>query len=286
MEINIVLFGIVLPVVLGAACITWWGSSTHARGGDFFWGPALSITVFVSALSQDSLVNFTSQNKWLWFACSVLLCGLLVGAGIFLTRPTTTRSFVVCACAILGALLLNIPGWHNILERFLLAVALVPSVFLLLIAVQKRGDFSTPMALSFALIAPSVLAMLSGFAKLSIPIGAASCLLGCASLIQICFSSRTMIHARVGQSGAVVVASIATLGAATGFGYDTNGVSTPSWLLAAIAPLGLWLAEVPLIRTRPTLAICMRILGCVILAAASIVIALRDLYFLGVPIVE
>ena len=277
MEINIVFFGIVLPVVLGAACVAWWGSSTRARGGDFFWGPSLSITVFVSALSQDSLVNFTTQNKWLWFACSVLLCGLLVGAGIFFTRTSVTRAFVSCICAMLGALLLNIPGWLNIMERLLLAVAVVPCTLLLLIAVQKRVSFSTPMALSFALVAPSVLAMLSGFAKLSIPIGAASFFLGCASLIQVIFPFRTIIHARIGQSGAVVIASIAALGAATGFGYDTNGISTLGWLLAALTPLGLWLGEAPMIRTRPTLSVWARILGCVILAAASIVIALSDL---------
>ena len=133
------------------------------------------------------------------------------------------------------------------------------------------------MALSFALVAPSVLAMLSGFAKLSIPIGAASFFLGCASLIQVIFPFRTIIHARIGQSGAVVIASIAALGAATGFGYDTNGISNLGWLLAALTPLGIWLGEAPMIRPRPTLSVWARILGCVILAAASIVIALSDL---------
>ena len=225
-----------------------------------------------SAISEDSLQNFTTLNRWLWFPCSILLCGFITGIGDLFSRSFGARVFISCSSVILGALFMDIPEWGNVTSRLVLGMATALCSTLLFVVVQRRNFFSTSISLSFALIAPSVLAMLSGFAKLAVPIGAASCCLGFVSLVRLATQSKAPLNECVGFSGAVVIACIAALGAATGWSYDTNEIPIAAWLLASIAPLGLWLGELPFIRLRPTLSAWARILGCVILAASSIFI--------------
>lgn len=286
MEIKILLFGIALPVIFGVGFSVL--RVTHSRSPGFgsFFGVAIAIVLFTSAISEDSLQNFTTLNRWLWFPCSILLCGFITGIGDLFSRSFRSRVFISCASAILGALVINIPEWGNVTNRLLLGMATALCSTLLFVVVQRRNCFSTFISLCFALIAPSVLAMLSGFAKLAVPIGAASCCLGFVSLVRLTTQSKTPLNECVGFSGAVVIACIAALGAATGWSYDTNEIPVAAWLLASIAPLGLWLGELPIIRSRPTLSAWARILGCVILAASSIFITVFALNSSTPPIVE
>jgi len=286
MEMRILLFGIALPVILGVGFSVLRVNRSRAPGFGSFFGVAIAIVLFTSAISEDSLHNFTTLNRWLWFPCSILLCGFITGIGDLFSRSFRTRVFISCASAILGALLLNIPEWGNVTNRLLLGMATALCSTLLFVVVQRRNCFSTFISLCFALIAPSVLAMLSGFAKLAVPIGAASCCLGIISLVRLATQSKRPLNEYVSFSGAIAIACIAALGAATGLSYDTSEVPVAAWVLASIAPLGLWLGELPIICSRPTLSAWARILGCVILAASSIVITVFVLYASTTPIVE
>lgn len=286
MEMRILLFGITLPVIFGVAFSVWRATRSRAPGFGSFFGLAISIVLFTSAISEDSLQNFATQNRWLWFPCSILLCGFITGIGDLISRSFGARVFISCACSILGALFINIPEWGGVTSRLLLGVGTAVCSTLLFVVVRRRNCFSTIISLCFALIAPSALAMLSGFAKLAVPIGAASCCLGFVSLMRLATQSKTPLNECVGFGGAVVIACIAALGAATGLSYDTSGVPVAAWVLASIAPLGLWLGELPIIRSRPTLSAWARMFGCVILAASSIVITLFILNSSTPPIVE
>jgi len=286
MEMRILLFGVALPVILGVGFSVLRVNRSRAPGFGSFFGVAIAIVLFTSAISEDSLQNFTTLNRWLWFPCSILLCGFITGIGDLFSRSFGSRVFISCASAILGALVMNIPEWGNVTSRLLLGMATALCSTLLFVVVQRRNCFSTSISLCFALIAPSVLAMLSGFAKLAVPIGAASCCLGFISLVRLATQSKKPLNEYVGFGGAVAIACIAALGAATGLSYDTSGVPVAAWILASIAPLGLWLGELPIIRSRPTLSAWARIMGCVILAASSIVITVFLLYASTTPIVE
>ena len=286
MEMQILLFGIALPVIFGVAFSVWRVTrSREFRFGSFF-GVAIAIVLLTSAISEDSLQNFTTLNRWLWFPCSILLCGFITGIGDLFSRSFGARVFISCSSVILGALFIDIPEWGNVTSRLVLGMAIALCSTVLFVVVERRNFFSTSISLSFALIAPSVLAMLSGFAKLAVPIGAASCCLGFVSLVRLATQSKAPLNECVGFSGAVVIACIAALGAATGWSYDTNEIPIAAWLLASIAPLGLWLGELPFIRSRPTLSAWARILGCVILAASSIFITLFALNSSTPPIAE
>ncbi len=286
MEMQILLFGIALPVIFGVAFSVWRVTRSREFGFGSFFGVAIASVLFISAISEDSLQNFTTLNRWLWFPCSILICGFITGIGDLFSRSFGARVFISCSSVILGVLFINIPGWENVTSRLLLGVATAVCSTLLFVVVRRRNCFSTIISLCFALIAPSVLAMLSGFAKLAIPIGAASCCLGFVSLVRLATQSNAPLNECVGFSGAVVIACIAALGAATGWSYDTSDIPVAAWLLASIAPLGLWLGELPTIHSRPTLSAWARILGCVILAASSIVITVFVLGSSAPQIVE
>ena len=272
MEMRILLFGIALPSFVGAAFGIWFIRRKQAGGLDCFVGIALASALFLSAISEESLIHFAVLNRWLWFPLSILVCASIVALGAFFTNSPGARTLVVLTSTISAAVLLNIPSWEILINRLFLGVGAATSAILLAQVVKRRKNISTYLALSLSLIGPSVLAMLSGFAKLAIPIGAVSFCLGIISLVHIAIQSQSL-HRGVDLSGAVVIASIATLGAATGFGYDTTNLPISSWVIAAIAPLGLWLGELPMIRSRPTLSAWARICGCAILAATAILIA-------------
>lgn len=274
METQILIFGIALPVVVGMVFSAWQIFRPKPYDSNIYFGLGISATLFASAMSQDSLANFTTQNRWLWFPLSIILLGALsaISCVLLRCRSATIRNLVVFASVVPAALLLKIPEWEHFTNRFILGVGAAIFAALLTIIVQKRNGFSIPMAFSFALVAPCALAILSGFAKLAVPIAAVSCCLGFLSLVRLLRKSQTQTRDFVGLSGGVVVATIAALGVATGFGYDTKNIPLTAWILAAIAPLGICLGEFAPIRSRPTLLAWSHIIGCIVLAATAILI--------------
>ena len=272
MEMQILLFGIALPSFVGAAFGIWFIRRKQTGGLDCFFGFALASALFLSAISEESLIDFAVLNRWLWFPLSILVCASIVALGAFFTNSPGARTLVVLTSTISAAVLLNIPSWEILINRLFLGVGAATSAILLAQVVKRRKNISTYLALSLSLIGLSVLTMLSGFAKLAIPIGAVSVCLGIISVVHVAIQSLSL-HRGVDLSGAVVIASIAALGAATGFGYDTTNLPISSWVIAAIAPLGLWMGELPMIRSRTILSAWARICGCAILAATAILIA-------------
>ena len=94
MEMQILLFGIALPVIFGVAFSVWRVTrSREFRFGSFF-GVAIAIVLLTSAISEDPLQNFTTLNRWLWFPCSILLCGFITGIGDLFSRSFGARVFV------------------------------------------------------------------------------------------------------------------------------------------------------------------------------------------------
>ena len=212
MEMQILLFGIALPSFVGTAFGIWFMRRKQAGRLDCFVGLALATTLFLSAISEDSLIQFMALNRWLWFPISMLLGAVVVGVGLLFANSLLARTLVVLASTISAAILLNIPSWEIFTNRLFLGVGAATSAIFLAQVVKRRANISTYIGLSLSLIGPSVLAMLSGFAKLAIPIGAVSFCLGIISLIHIAIQSKSLDRA-VGLSGAVVIASIAVLGA-------------------------------------------------------------------------
>jgi hypothetical protein len=287
MELQILLFGIALPTVIGLLYPTARRFVGRVRDAstESFLGGALAATLALSALSQESPRGFPAQGRWLWFPVAVASCAAVACAAAPWILARARRAALAAALMIAAAMCLQVPEWGSAAARLSLGVgAAALACGVLWFAVHRPG-FSTPCALSLALVSPSMVAMLSGFAKLAVPIGAVSCCLGFASLLSLGTASRmrgespagsttrTPAENTLGFSGVIVVAATAALGAATGYGYDTVGVPAPAWLLAGAAPLGLALGELPLVRSRRALAAAARIAGCAIASAAAIVIA-------------
>lgn len=281
---QILFFGIALPVAFGLIFIVLQGIRNKLWKANYFSGLALASTLLLSAMSEDSFYSFTTQNLWLWFPLAVGLSALIASTGNAFTNSLRTGALIVCASAIPAALVLNIPNWQSPTSRFLLGVVTAIFAFFLNRVVERHNNFSTFIALSFSLTAASVLAMISGFAKLAVPIGAVSCCLGIVSLIRLITWTPAHNHVCLGLSGAVTITSVAVFGSATGLGYDTSGLPIICWVLSAIAPLGLWVGELPRICSRPTLSSWARIFGCAILSAVAIVIAVFVLNSPTLPI--
>ena len=213
MEMRILLFGIALPSFVGAAFGIWFIRRKQAGGLDCFVGIALASALFLSAISEESLIHFAVLNRWLWFPLSILVCASIVALGAFFTNSPGARTLVVLTSTISAAVLLNIPSWEILINRLFLGVGAATSAILLAQVVKRRKNISTYLALSLSLVGLSVLTMLSGFAKLAIPIGAVSVCLGIISVVHIAIQSQSL-HRGVDLSGAVVIAACADLAAA------------------------------------------------------------------------
>ncbi|MCE9619759.1 MAG: hypothetical protein K8R92_07595 [Planctomycetes bacterium] len=277
MEAQILLFGVALPATLGLLWLIvrrpFAAVSTRA---DSFVGWAFALTLAASALSQESIRGFPTQGGWLWFPLGVLLCALISGIEARFAQSKSWHIILVLVAVVPAALLLDIPEWKGLLSRVLLGIAAAIAAAALLRLSRDRNAFSTSIALSFSLVGASVVAMLSGFAKLAVPIGAVALCAGLLPLVRIAFGfRRSPADHSLGFDGAVVIATVASLGAATGYGYDTSGVPMASWICAALAPLGIALGEIPAFRSRRALSACARITGCAVLSAAAIVLAAK-----------
>ena len=131
MEMQILLFGIALPSFVGAAFGIWFMRRKQAGRLDFFIGLALATTLFLSAISEDSLIQFMALNRWLWFPISILLGAVVVGAGLLFAKSPLARTLVVLASTISAAILLNIPSWEIFTNRLFLGVGAATSAIFL-----------------------------------------------------------------------------------------------------------------------------------------------------------
>ena len=182
-------------------------------------GAALLVSFAVSVRNFDP-IDAVPSGAW---TASVLALGSMVLVATVAGGACGSRGVrgVVCVvAAALAALLLPMPEWRTADARMLLAFALAASSALLLPPGMHRGGFSFWCAQSVALAACSVLALSVGFAKLALPVGAASAVCGWIGVLAIFTRPHRVIHA--GISGSIAIAGIAGLAAATAFAFETG----------------------------------------------------------------
>jgi len=236
-------------------------------------GVALLLAFAMSVAEADPIVMQPQQGRW----TTVVLClGLMIGVAVALHQIGATRTgrwIIVAVAGCTGSLALTLPEWGDADRRLALAAALGVSAALLLPPGMHRGGFSFWCSQSLALGGVSLLALTSGFAKLAIPVGATSALCGWIGVLALFTKPHRSVHA--GISGSVAIAGIAGLASATVFAFDTGTVPTSACTLAAIAPLGCWLGELPPFRTSRAASGLARILGCATICGLVALIALK-----------
>jgi hypothetical protein len=139
---------------------------------------------------------------------------------------------------------------------------------------MHRGGFSFWCAQSLALAGVSLLALASGFAKLAIPVGAVSALCGWIGVLALFTHPHRSVHA--GISGSVAIAGVAALSSAATHAFDTGALPPSACVLAALAPLGCWLGELPPFRMSRIASGLARILGCAVISGLVALVALRS----------
>jgi lysylphosphatidylglycerol synthetase-like protein (DUF2156 family) len=231
-------------------------------------GVSCALALLLSARANDSFGGFPPTNGWMWIVIAVCAVAL-VGAAAGERSASRNGRAIVCALAgCIAALLMPVPMWQSVDARLLLAGALGVIALLLLPVGMHRGGFSFWCACSMAIAGTSVVALLTGFAKLAVALGAVSCACGWIGVASALVRPRHALHA--GISGTLVLVAVTVLGAASAFGYETS--STPAWIFVAAgaSPLGCWLGEAPPFRASRMASALARILGVVVIAGAAV----------------
>ena len=264
MEQDLIIHGVLVPAACAIALLLFtrrWG--TRCRG------VALALALLLGARANDSFGGFPPTNRWMWIviaACAAALVGAAAGE----RSGSRTGRAIVCALAgCVAALLMPVPMWQSADARLLLAGALGVIALLLLPVGMHRGGFSFWCACSVAIAGTSAVALLTGFAKLAVSLGAVSCACGWIGVVGVVVRPRHALHA--GISGTLVLVAVTVLGAASAFAYETS--FTPTWIFVAAgaSPLGCWLGEAPPFRASRMASALARILGVVVLAGAAVV---------------
>ena len=263
MEQDLIIHGVLLP----AACAVVLLLVTR-RWGTRVRGVSCALALLLSARANDSFGGFPPTNGWMWIviaACAAALIGAAAGE----RSGSRTGRGIVCALAgCIAALLMPVPMWQSADTRLLLAGSLGAIALLLLPVGMHRGGFSFWCACSVAIAGTSAVALVTGFAKLAVALGAVSCACGWIGIASALVRPRHALHA--GISGTLVLVAVSVLGAASAFGYETS--STPAWIFVAAGAslLGCWLGEAPPFRASRMASALARILGVAVLAGAAV----------------
>jgi hypothetical protein len=267
-ESQLILHGVLLPAAFAFALVI-----AFARRQARWMGVSLLLAFAISISHFDPIVAQPRQGAW----TTIVLClALMVGVATAASDRGGSRGGrgIVCAIAgCAGALMLTMPEWIAAERRLLLALALAACSALLLPPGMHRGGFSFWFSQSLALAGVSLLALASGFAKLAIPVGAASALCGWIGVLALLTRPHRAVHA--GISGSVAIAGIAGLASATTFAFDTGELPASACALAAMSPLGCWLGELPPFRASRIASGLARILGCAVISGLVALIAWR-----------
>jgi len=267
-ESRLILHGVLLPAAFALALV-----NAVARRHERWMGVSLLLTFAISISNFDPIVAQPRQGAW----TTIVLClAVMVGIATIANHHGGGRAGRGIVCVIAGsagALMLTMPEWIAAERRLMLASALAACSALLLPPGMRRGGFSFWCAQSLALAGVSLLALSSGFAKLAIPVGAASALCGWIGVLALLTRPHRAVHA--GISGSIAIAGIAGLSSATVFAFDTGELPASACALAAMSPLGCWLGELPPFRASRVASGLARILGCAVISGLVALIALR-----------
>jgi len=263
MEQDLIIHGVLLPAACAVALLL-----VTRRWGTRVRGVSCALALLLSARANDSFGGFPPTNGWMWIVIAVCAVAL-VGAAAGERSGSRTGRAIVCALAgCIAALLMPVPMWQSVDARLLLAGALGVIALLLFPVGMHRGGFSFWCACGMAIAGTSAVALLSGFAKLAVALGAVSCACGWIAVASALARPRHALHA--GISGTLVIVAVTVLGAASAFGYETS--STPAWIFVAAgaSPLGCWVGEAPPFRASRMASALARILGVAVLAGAAV----------------
>jgi hypothetical protein len=231
-------------------------------------GLALATACVMSARAQDHFGGLPPSNGWMWLPVVVLLIAVVGAAAGDRATGRQGRGIACVVIGLIASLLLPWPEWRTAESRLLLGVAIAGCSALLLPLGMHRGNFSWWCAVSLGLVAPSVLSLATGFAKLAVTIGGVSCACGWIGVAAVLTRPRHRLHA--GIAGTMVLACVSVIGSAAAFAFDTSGMPAWVFMLAAVAPLGAWMGEAPPFRGSAMVSALARVSGSAMITAAVV----------------
>lgn len=262
-----VLVVVALPALIGIILTaTVWLMPLTRQGRP--WISALSLLVgFVLSMYFISGFPQSPVEAWKYVALAMAIqVAVLLPCVI---KPNSLGLFALLAIgvAITPSLLLNIPDantlpWRIVLFAFIVVTSLV------LTKPARHTGFSVPFALWFPATGLSFLLIVSGFAMAALIMGAIAAMLGGFTVFGLIKRSYMLGYA--GMSLMVAIIAMMTL---VGYGYDYDSFSRWSWIIIAIAPLGL-LADNLRPATKPFQATVARIAAVALLTILAVAIAM------------
>ena len=244
---EIVLKGVLMPMAAGLVPLAigmrlWRREAPPAASG---WGLAVAVAVtFALALwvqEGDKLWELRQKWQWLWAvsasiaAASVVIAIPVLGARI----PASIKgSLLVAIAGSIAVLMLKPPGFDGVGDRMIVFLAIAVPAWLAMpwcgacAADADRGSrrpagWSVGIAFWLAASGLSGVVLMSGFAKLAIPLGALAALSMAAAVLSL-RGKRDL-----GYLGIATLA--ATLGAAAVVGWAYDDTEIPAWSFLAIA---------------------------------------------------
>jgi hypothetical protein len=245
--VEIVLKGVLMPMAAGLLPLAvgmrlWRREAPPAASG---WGLAIAVAItFALALwvqEGDKLWELRQKWQWLW-ALSATIAAAAGALAIPLPGPRIPAwikgSLLVALAGTFAVLMLKPPGFEGTLDRMLVFLAVAGPAWLAMSSCGGCSDdsgrpsgraagWSVGVAFWLAASALSGVVLLSGFAKLAIPLGAIAAL-SMASAVLSLRGKRDL-----GYAGTATLA--ATLGAAALVGWAYDDTEIPGWSFLAIA---------------------------------------------------
>lgn len=176
--------------------------------------------------------------------------------------PYAIAFALVAACS--ACVLLAPPGLGFPATRLLAAVAIALSASVMAVTARRAGPAAF-IAMWGTAACLSAMALLSGFIKLAIILGATSAAVAALAVLA-CF----LRGVAPGLSGCITFAAVLGGSAFMGAGYDEHGIPAWTWALLAASPAASVIALVPAIAQRPRLSGAARALAPIGVAAAAL----------------
>ncbi|NNF44973.1 MAG: hypothetical protein HKN62_18370 [Phycisphaerales bacterium] len=263
-----VVFGLVAPVLIaaGAIGVATWGRIEKVPRWRWLIPVALAVPV---AVAFFALYGWP-REQWQRVAF-VPVAGLIVGIVAVMTgRGVLARGGLLLVLGgLTGAAIWPIVARETWVWRILPVVATIALAALLAPLATRRAGPAVPGGLAIATAGTAAMVLISGFLKLTIPIGAGAMTLAVLTAITL---RRTQL--RPGLETIAVVSPLLVVAPLVAWLYMTSAgdeLPAASFVLPAAAPLLLWAGETGPLRRRPA---WLRVAVAWVLVAAVVAIAI------------